>query len=852
MRAQLRVCIWASARPRLLLHPASLVACCPSSRLALVRLVSLCSLALLRCSVSPRSAAEAQRRTVGASVDSDSNPTRSTAHNSADVDARLSLARTNSADTLLTRRSALSRSALSSPQPTMDTPSALALALTLILALLSALAFVLLYLRSPWAASAAVARGNNKSHLHAHSHPGSHGLHHGHSHAGGGQGGNAQGNGAAGAGGGSNAGGHGHAHRANAAGPSGGKQGGGAEPGGSSSVLHNAAVPSMLGGFGGGLSSSGANASHLSSHLASSASSHSASGNHASASALAASASALSAADLALRGRKAKNNKQRGGGPSSSSSASSATSGAALPASSRGRISSSAGSSASSSSTYSLDFLSVAPPVIVCLTTLPSRVHHIDKCLSSLKAQSYPVHQILLVIPEESRREHTKYSVPDRVRKDAIITVVRVEKDYGPATRLITAWASLGGSNAGGPDSPGGGHGHAHDSSAAGTSAAAASSSAAALSRDTLLITLDDDLIYHPDTVATLVRHALAHPDSAVGFAGYSLRGRPYIQPNFEYSRRREERPDLSWKSVQFALQNQISYAAATAAANHATNSAALAAAAAAVAHSPAHHLSSSSLHVISPSLDPALLPCCDPLPDPPLDGDLSSPHAHPPNPNEVYESECVDVLCGWRGGLCVRRKFLDERLWTDYATLANPSSGGGGSGCCPEAAMAADDEWISAHLARNGVPRRVILPPFELVLGRLRLRHGRNSTSASHLAYQASVLECLVEEKKWMGGGGAMGNGVSSSGFERGGRSYSLSSSGSRGLQSATHSASSSSRTPFSDLSPDASEPTSSAGGSASAEADADAAAREAENLRRIAQLIQTIDVKREAIDGE
>lgn len=306
-------------------------------------------------------------------------------------------------------------------------------------------------------------------------------------------------------------------------------------------------------------------------------------------------------------------------------------------------------------------------------------------------------------------------SIPDRVRKDAIINVVRVSHDYGPSTRLITAWSAI-------PDT--------------------------LQHRDTIIVCLDDDMVYHPDTVATLVRHALHHPDSAVAFAGYTLRGRPYVQPNFQYAKRREERADIAWKNTQMALQSQIQYAAASAAANHSTNSAALAAAAAALSNAPAHL----SQHVICPSIDPALLPVLDPLPDVPLDAD---PYSAPlPNPNDVYETELVDVLCGWRGGICLRKRFLDERLWRDYADM-------------PEAAMQADDEWsergqrskermlalclrrryprqpahliprafsppfalslcahlflsfrISAQLARNGINRRVILAPFDVSAG--------------------------------------------------------------------------------------------------------------------------------------
>ena len=115
----------------------------------------------------------------------------------------------------------------------------------------------------------------------------------------------------------------------------------------------------------------------------------------------------MTAADLALRGRKAK--KMKGGrvhvtvAPNVISSPSSTSSSA-----SRSRTSSSA-AQRDIPYVYPLEFLSAAPPVIVCLTTIPSRVHHIDKCLNSIKTQNYPIAQMILAIPEECRREHTKY-----------------------------------------------------------------------------------------------------------------------------------------------------------------------------------------------------------------------------------------------------------------------------------------------------------------------------------------------------------------------------------------------------------------------------------------------------------
>jgi hypothetical protein len=38
-----------------------------------------------------------------------------------------------------------------------------------------------------------------------------------------------------------------------------------------------------------------------------------------------------------------------------------------------------------------------------------------------------------------------------------------------------------------------------------------------------------------------------------------------------------------------------------------------------------------------------------------------------------------------------------------------------------------------------------------QMILSRLRLRHGRHSCSAAHLAHQQTLLEILVEQKHWL-----------------------------------------------------------------------------------------------------
>jgi len=649
----------------------------------------------------------------------------------------------------------------------IDTPSILSLTLTLALSLLSALAFVLLYIRSP------SAQHSNNHHPHSHSwNSATNPLHSSHSHP-------------------TNAHNTLHSHGPHSHGPhshatslsnhsdvevghgkrkattaSGSEFAAGGGGGGlqqhcmcSNCVAHSTSHPacSMHGagnstgvGSGSGVlnGSHGMNGNDVpssSSHLASHASSISSSPTHTAHSSNHShphhlhqhahspshrpTASSLTAGDIALRGRKSKKRGAASGGVGGHHGSGSGSVGG----SGKHRQSISSTSNATTF-IHSLNFIPSAPPVVLCLTSLPSRVHHIDKCLQSIKQQSYPLNlvDIVMAIPEESRREQTKFSLPDRVRKDAAIRVVRVSTDYGPSTRLISAWSAI-------PSGPS--------------------------YRNALIICLDDDCIYHPDTIATLVRHSMAHPDAALAFAGYKLQGRPYVHPNLKYARRREERAEMIWRETQKAVATQLAVAADNAAQNGLPSATALAAAAASASHALQHHAAalaassssassssaspSSALHPLSPLLDPSLLPPADPLSTAAVDTD---PYSLPlPNPNDLYPTESVDVLQVWRGGLCVRKRHLDERLWTEYKGM-------------PEAAYWADDEWISAQLAKNGVQRRVILAPFEPLLSRLRLPHGRHSASATHLAHQQTLLELLVEKHQAFGASASSRNRKSAS----------------------------------------------------------------------------------------
>ena len=122
--------------------------------------------------------------------------------------------------------------------------------------------------------------------------------------------------------------------------------------------------------------------------------------------------------------------------------------------------------------------------IIVCLTTTPTRIEHIDTTLKSLLLQRVRPQQIRLHIPHFSTREQLPYNVPERLRHLSCLTIVRCD-DRGPATKLLPALVGLPPEQA--------------------------------------LLVVDDDRIYHPHVVATVADHARQQPDIAFGFSGWRV-----------------------------------------------------------------------------------------------------------------------------------------------------------------------------------------------------------------------------------------------------------------------------------------------------------------------------------------
>jgi hypothetical protein len=129
------------------------------------------------------------------------------------------------------------------------------------------------------------------------------------------------------------------------------------------------------------------------------------------------------------------------------------------------------------------------PPqrVVISLSTIPNRINKLLPTLRSLTDQSMKSTQINLVVPRFSTRENKAYEIPAKIKQFPGLNIVESEKDWGPITKLIPTLQS----EAGQPDS--------------------------------IIIAVDDDNIYPPTFIETMVKGSLQHPHAALGLCGCNL-----------------------------------------------------------------------------------------------------------------------------------------------------------------------------------------------------------------------------------------------------------------------------------------------------------------------------------------
>lgn len=120
--------------------------------------------------------------------------------------------------------------------------------------------------------------------------------------------------------------------------------------------------------------------------------------------------------------------------------------------------------------------------IIVCLTSIPSRISHIEGALKGLLYQSRTPCLVRLHVPTFSIREQRAYAIPPYLERLRAIEIVRCE-DYGPATKLIPALQ--------------------------------------ASDPEQKILVVDDDRLYPPDLIEYFVRWSNEHPHVAIGAAGW-------------------------------------------------------------------------------------------------------------------------------------------------------------------------------------------------------------------------------------------------------------------------------------------------------------------------------------------
>jgi len=123
--------------------------------------------------------------------------------------------------------------------------------------------------------------------------------------------------------------------------------------------------------------------------------------------------------------------------------------------------------------------------IVVCLTTLPSRLPHLDATLKSLLYQTRAPAKIRLHVPRWSIREDVAYAIPDWLGALESVEVVVCDRDWGPATKLIPALLDC--------------------------------------EPQQRLLVVDDDKLYPPTLVSDFDRWSTDRPDVVIASSGWSV-----------------------------------------------------------------------------------------------------------------------------------------------------------------------------------------------------------------------------------------------------------------------------------------------------------------------------------------
>ena len=120
--------------------------------------------------------------------------------------------------------------------------------------------------------------------------------------------------------------------------------------------------------------------------------------------------------------------------------------------------------------------------VIVSFSSIPSRIERTEKMFESIMSQSLIPDEVVVALPKVSAREGCGYRIPSFIL-DSGVTILDCDRDWGPATKLIPVLQR--------EDDP-----------------------------DTIIVTVDDDIVYDPFVVEELVEISKKYPQDAFGFMG--------------------------------------------------------------------------------------------------------------------------------------------------------------------------------------------------------------------------------------------------------------------------------------------------------------------------------------------
>ena len=129
--------------------------------------------------------------------------------------------------------------------------------------------------------------------------------------------------------------------------------------------------------------------------------------------------------------------------------------------------------------------------VIVTLTTIPTRLNYsneygIMSCVNSLLNQNYENYEIHFNIPYVNLTTNSEYVVPEELLSEPKIKVFRTD-DLGPLTKSMPTIQRISDDN-------------------------------------TIIVVVDDDLVYHSDMVAAHVQNQYTWPEAVIGYDGMRSR----------------------------------------------------------------------------------------------------------------------------------------------------------------------------------------------------------------------------------------------------------------------------------------------------------------------------------------